>query len=231
MKILSFDTSGKSFSAAIVIDGHISGSETLLTGETHAKQIMPAIDRLFSATGIRLSDIDMIAVTRGPGSFTGIRIGLGVAKGIGFAAGIPLAGVSTLDAMAWPLRHSASTVYVLTDARRSEVYFSRYRFRNGKLIEKSAEMAGKPDQVVEIVGDNPVFCGSGAFEYMDRIEAFLGKKIDAVNPDSIINASDIAMIAEYEASWCEITDASKLVPVYLRRSEAEINYDARYAAV
>lgn len=231
MKILAFDTSGACFSAAIVIDGQTAASETSVKKETHAKHIMPAIENLFSLSGLFPCDIDIIAVTRGPGSFTGLRIGLGVAKGIGMAAGIPLAGISTLDALAWPLRNSGQEVYVLVDARRSEVYFSRYVFKNGKLAEKTEEKVCRPEHAVTGAEDNAIFCASGAYVYMDKIEECLGRKIRTVNNESVINASDIAMITEYEPSWCLRSDASGLLPIYIRRPEAEINYEMLNRAV
>jgi len=231
MKILAFDTSGLSLTAALVENDIIVSEETSLTRETHARHIMPVLEGILYSAGINLSAVDMIAVSRGPGSFTGLRIGLGVAKGLSYALTLPVVGVSTLDALAWPLRKALKRVFVLMDARRGEVYSASYLFCEGRISEKTDEVVCSPEQAIMGAEDGDVFCGSGASVYFERIEGVLGKKIFPVNPDSVVRASDIALIAAEYVQLNICADASSIVPVYLRRSEAEINYEVRNPSV
>lgn len=222
MMILAFDTSGVSFSAAVCEDDVVLAEETIVTKETHARHVMPVLERVISSAGIDISDVDLIAVSRGPGSFTGLRIGLGVAKGLSYALSLPVIGVSTLDALVWPFRNSAKRVCALVDARRGEVYAAKYFFSDGVISEKTEEVVCSPEQAVKGAEDCEIFCGSGASVYIDRIEAVLKKKIVPMNSESVIKASDIALVAVATAATC--SDPSAVLPVYLRRSEAEINY-------
>lgn len=229
MKILAFDTSGQSFSAALMEDDRIICEETFTVKETHARHIMPVLDRILLPAGGDVNVVDRIAVTIGPGSFTGIRIGLGVAKGIAFALGVPVVGVSTLDALVWPFRDSACPVYALMDARRGEVYFSKYFFSNGEIVQKTPERVCSPEKALAYAAEEEeaLFCGSGAAVYGMQIESLIKRKISLLNPESVINASDIARIA-FKSGF---SSASEINPVYLRRSEAEINYEIRNSSV
>jgi len=229
MRILAFDTSGTTFSAALVVDNIVVADEISTTGETHARHVMPALERI--TAGVNLADVDIVAVSRGPGSFTGLRIGLGIAKGLSYALSVPVIGISTLDALVWPLRNSVGRVFALVDARRGEVYASSYLFRNGRISEKAEEAVCSPEQAVNGAATGDIFCGSGAFVYSGRISTELKRKIIPINPESLIKASDIAMIAEEFADLRHCADPSGLMPVYLRRSEAEINYEIRNPSV
>lgn len=231
MKILAFDTSGGSFSAALCEEGVILAEETITTKETHARHVMPVIDRIISSAGIHISKVDLIAVSRGPGSFTGLRIGLGVAKGLSYALALPLVGVSALDALVWPFRNSAKAVCAIVDARRGEVYSAKFFFSCGVISHKSEEIVCSPEQAVKDAEDCDVFCGSGASVYADRIEAVIKKKFEVVNSESVIKASDIAIIAASGGMIDGCSDPAGVLPVYLRRSEAEINYEIRNPSV
>lgn len=227
MNILAFDSSGQGFSAALLSDGVILCEETFGGTETHARHIMPVLEKVIMTSGMTARDLSVLAVTVGPGSFTGLRIGLGVAKGISYALDIPIRGVSTLDAMAWRFRDSGNPVHVLLDARRGEVYTSGYVFLNGKISEKTAEKACTPEEAVSDASEGSVFCGSGASVFRQRIESSTGFRINPLNPDSEIRASDVAILAYLQDGAIRDQNTSEIRPIYLRRSEAEINYEIR----
>lgn len=231
MKILAFDTSGGSFSAALCEKDRVLAEETIITNKTHARHVMPVIDRVLSLAGIEISELDLIAVSRGPGSFTGLRIGLGVAKGLSYALSLPVVGISTLDALVWPFRDSAKSACAIVDARRGEVYTARYNFSDGVICDKTEEMVCSPEQAVKNAEDCDLFCGSGVSAYIERMEAALEKKIVPLNIESVINASDIAFLAACKAMNNDGSDPSAILPVYLRRSEAEINFEIRNSSV
>ena len=122
MKILALETSAKSVSAAVVENGRILCSAYQNTGLTHSRTLMPLVDGMLRAADLTTGDMDLIAVAQGPGSFTGLRIGVSAAKGLAWAQEIPCCGVSTLLAMAQNLRHmEGCTIVCAMDARRNQV--------------------------------------------------------------------------------------------------------------
>ena len=231
MRILAYDTSGKNFSAALTQNGKVLAEKIISSGQTHAKHIVPALGDVISDSGLLLQDIDMIALTIGPGSFTGLRIGLGVAKGISYALSMPVAGISTLDCLAWPFRYSEKNVHVLMDARRGEVYSATYTFRDGAIAQKTAESVCQVEEAVKRASSSDVFCGSGAYVYKDRICSAISFAMTPLNNESVIMASDIASIAEFYPQLSSFSATCDILPVYLRRSEAEINYEINNPSV
>ncbi|MFV9647064.1 MAG: tRNA (adenosine(37)-N6)-threonylcarbamoyltransferase complex dimerization subunit type 1 TsaB, partial [Desulfobacterales bacterium] len=148
MRILAVDTATKSCSVAIVEKESIIAETTLFIEQTHSKHLMEMIDTVLNLSGLTVSELDGFAVTRGPGSFTGLRIGISSIKGFAMASGKPVVGVSSLDSLAMQCCFSSYLVSPLLDARKEEVYFSRYRFENGYLKKELREQAIGPVQAV-----------------------------------------------------------------------------------
>ena len=132
MIILAIDTTGKVCSTAVSKDGKLLSEEYRDVGLTHSASLMPMIETVLGSAGVDISDIDRIAVSNGPGSFTGVRIGVCAAKALAHARGIPICGISTLEAMSHNIAHFDGTVVPMIDARRGEVYAAA--FRDGKRI-------------------------------------------------------------------------------------------------
>lgn len=133
MKILALETSAKAVSAALSEDGRILASGYQDTGLTHSRTLMPIVEHLFRNTGLTMADCDAVAVAAGPGSFTGIRIGVAAAKGLAFAAEKPAVGISTLAAMARNVAFADGLVLCAMDARRSQIYNAVFLAENGHL--------------------------------------------------------------------------------------------------
>ena len=131
MIILAVDTATTSCSVAIIDKKCVLAEITLLREETHSKHLMDMIHTAIGFSGLKLSDLDGFAVVRGPGSFTGLRIGITTVKGLAAGLKKPLVGISSLEALAMQASHSPYLICPLLDARRGEVYFSRYRFDRG----------------------------------------------------------------------------------------------------
>ena len=127
MKILALETSAKAVSAAVTEDGKVLCSGYQDTGLTHSRTLMPIVEDMLKNTGLTVRDCDAIAVAVGPGSFTGIRIGVAAAKGLAFAAEKPAVAVSTLEAMARNVAHMEGLIICAMDARRSQVYNALFR--------------------------------------------------------------------------------------------------------
>lgn len=133
MKTLALETSAKSVSVAVTEDGKVLASSYQNIGLTHSVTLMPLLDGMLQNAGLTLKDMDLLAVAAGPGSFTGLRIGVSALKGLAWAEDKPCCGVSTLEAMAQNGRLFTGTVVCAMDARRSQVYNALFRCENGQL--------------------------------------------------------------------------------------------------
>ncbi len=224
MKILAVDTATKSCSVAVT-DNHILLAEVNLGREqTHSRHLIEMIDSAVFLSGLSLSDIDGFAVTRGPGSFTGLRIGISTVKGLAAANGKPVVGVSTLDSLAFRFSSSSYPVCVMLDARKNEVYFSVYRFDDGIMKKEGEEQVLPPGNVIEGITEPYLFAGDGAIGYKDVIKDRLNRKAMFVSGErNRIRASSVAEISLKRFDSQETDNISDLVPRYIRKSDAEIN--------
>lgn len=224
MKILALETSAKAVSAAITEDGKVLASGYQDTGLTHSCTLMPIVEHLFRNTGIKLSDMDAVAVANGPGSFTGIRIGVSAAKGLAFGADKPLVGVSTLAAMARNVAFADGLVICAMDARRNQVYNALFASENGTLTrlcpDRAISLADLINEIREdprpktIVGDGGHLC------YAALQEAHIPCRLA---PAHLVmqNAMSVALEAERLVAEGKAGDAQALEPVYLRPAQAD----------
>ncbi len=221
MRILALESSAKAASVAIVEDGVLAGQYWQCTGLTHSRTLMAMAESLLKNTELTVDDIDMFAVAKGPGSFTGIRIGVAAAKGLAWGADKPLCGVSTLEAMAWHLADREDVIICpVMDARRSQVYNALFESRDGVLTRLQADRAigldelladaAKLDKSLMFVGDGAQLCAD-AFQ-----KAGCAYKL-APQPLRLQSAWGVACAA----SLAEPGPADDLVPDYLRLPQAE----------
>lgn len=224
MHILSVDTATTSCSVAITRNQSLLAEVTNDTGQTHAKHLMGMIDMVINLSGLTMSDLDGFAVTRGPGSFTGLRIGVASIKGLATATRKPLVGVSTLDALALQAAGPSMLICPLLDARRGEVYYSRYRYANGMPAQLVEEKVASPIDAVRGLKEESLFVGEGAIVYRDLlVEALGGLARFAPVVQNTIRASTVAHLSlpAFEAGHTD--DVANFAPVYIRKSDAEIN--------
>ena len=223
MKILAVDTAVKSCSVAIVDKESVLAEITLRREQTHSKHLMEMINAAIKLSGIIVSELDGFAVTRGPGSFTGLRIGISSIKGMAAATRKPLVGVSSLDALAMQCFFSQYLICPLLDARRGEVYFSRYRFKGNILKKEIDEQVLPPGKAVCDINEASIFVGDGAFVYQKVIRDKLGALAHFALPcQSTIRASTIANIGMDRFKNNDTDDISGFVPFYIRKSYAEL---------
>lgn len=230
MKVLALETSARAVSAAVTEDGTVLAFGYQNTGLTHSRTLMPIVQGLLANTGLTTDACDVIAVAAGPGSFTGIRIGVAAAKGLAFAAGKPTAGVSTLEAMAQNAAHTDSLIVCAMDARRAQVYNALFLAEDGKLsrltpdraislAELSAELE-KSEKRKIIVGDGAALC----YTYLSE------KGISCrLAPPQLVqqNAVGVALCGEAMARRGILTSPQELMPVYLRPAQAELLQNQR----
>ena len=225
MKILAIDTATKSCSVAVTDDGSLCAELTTLKNQTHSKHLMELIHSVLEIAGFGVADLDGLAVTIGPGSFTGLRIGISTIKGLAHALDKPVVGISSLKALAWQCAETSYLICPLLDARKGEVYCATYRFNADQLIQKTSARAMIAETVVEDVKVPCVFIGTGARLYRQRITAALGGLAHFVpEGQNIIRASSVAFLSmpRFEANASD--GIAGLVPHYIRKSDAELNF-------
>ena len=224
MKILAIETSAKSVSAAVVENGVPLASAYQNMGLTHSRTLMPLVDGLLSAAGLRVQDMDLLAAANGPGSFTGLRIGVSALKGLAWALEKPCCGVSTLAAMARNLAHMEGLIICAMDARRNQVYNALFLAHDGVLTRQCPDRAIGLAELAEEIKNRPepkFVVGDGAgLCYNHLLEQDVPCRM--APPQLVMqNAVGVALAAEEMAAAGQVTTARDLVPVYLRLSQAE----------
>ncbi|MFA6413431.1 MAG: tRNA (adenosine(37)-N6)-threonylcarbamoyltransferase complex dimerization subunit type 1 TsaB [Syntrophales bacterium] len=227
MNILAIDTSGVTASVALLQDETVLAEMFLNLGRNHSEILLPSIDHLLTATGLELRAIDVFACTVGPGSFTGIRIGVGTIKGLALAADRPVVGLSALEVLAMNAMGFQGKICPMIDARREQVYAGLYADNGSEaLINIIPERLIEANEFLELIEGETVFTGTGAVKYRDIIQRGLaGKGYFVVDHRNQVHASTVGVLAGRKARAGGLTDAVKLTPLYLRRSEAEEKMD------
>ena len=224
MRILAFETSAKAGSVALMEDGVLLAESYQNTGLTHSQTVMVLAQQLLENCGLTVGNVDAVAVAAGPGSFTGVRIGVAAAKGFAWGREIPCYGVSTLEAMALQLGVCRGYVVPVMDARRSQVYNAVFRAEGGSLTRLSPDRAisledlaaelKNLDGTIFLVGDGSVLC------YNTLAEAVPGLILPGEHRMHQ-RAAGVALAAFLEIGRGAAGDAASLQPNYLRLSQAE----------
>lgn len=222
MRILGFESSAKSASVAVCEDGALVSQYFQNSGLTHSRTLLPMAEDLLKNLSMTLGDIDLIAVSQGPGSFTGVRIGVSAVKGLAWAADKPVCGVSTLQAMAWNGLAAAegSLICCVMDARRGQFYNALFMMKDGipvRLCEDRAIGAAKLVEDIENQKKSVYIVGDGALVCYNALENLMAGAVLAPEP------------LRYQSAWgvCRAAltqprqSVHELLPVYLRLSQAE----------
>lgn len=222
MIILALESSAKAASAALSKDGRLLAQSYQLSGLTHSRTLLPMAEDLMKNAGLSIADIDCVAVAHGPGSFTGVRIGVSAAKGLCWGADKPAVGVSTLEAMAWNGEYAAEGTIICCamDARRNQVYNALFTFQNGEPIrlckDRAISLRELADELKEL-GKPVLVLGDGAALAYDFLKNELDNLLIAPEAIRMQNAWGVCRSAEK----ADKKPASQLIPVYLRLSQAE----------
>ncbi len=224
MRILAFESSAKSAAVALLQDGDLLGEYYQNGGQTHSRTLMKMAVDLIANCDLTEQDIDAVAVAAGPGSFTGVRIGVAAAKGFAWARELPCYGVSTLEAMAMAAAHMDGLVCAAMDARRSQVYNGLFLAKDGKLtrysedraiaLEELAEELARFDGKIILVGDGAALCYKTLGERLPNM---------MLMPEHLRmqRASGVALLAHQMAEAGLRPSGTELTPNYLRLSQAE----------
>ena len=220
MKILAFETSAKAASAAIAEDGVLLGECYCNSGVTHSQTLMTMAEGLIASCG----QPDAVAVAAGPGSFTGVRIGVAAAKGYAWGRELPCYGVSTLEAMAWGLGAFQGWICPCMDARRSQVYNALFRAEEGSLQRRTEDRAISLEELKKelLELDGPIFLvGDGSNLCYNTLRGEVPNLVLPPEHRMHQRASGVAVLAAREIARGRAGDAAALVPNYLRLSQAE----------
>lgn len=232
MKILSIDTTAMLGSVAVLNDKRIIAQEEQGECGTHSRRLFKSIEHLLSLADWKFEDIEAIVVAVGPGSFTGLRIGLAAAKGMALAGGLPIRGVSSLESLALNGANFSGTVVPLIDARRGEIYAAAYRAGpNGKLSRVLKKCVLPPDKLIrklKNIKGELLLVGDGAIEYGERISEAFGKRARVAFGSALLpQAANAAWLALPGLMSGRSDDIAALVPDYVRHSDAEIGFKGR----
>jgi tRNA threonylcarbamoyladenosine biosynthesis protein TsaB len=224
MRLLAIDTATSICGVALAYHGSVAAAVSLDTGQTHTRTIMDTIMSTMRFCGIGPQQINGFAVTQGPGSFTGLRIGISTVKGLAMAMDKPMIGVSTLEALASQAHTACKLICPMIDARRHEVYWTLFRRHKGKLVALLPEQVGPAEKAVEQIDASCCFIGNGALAHRHTLEPLVHTVCQWVSEDeSRLHPGAVARIGWRLFNSGQSVDPALFAPVYLRKSDAEIN--------
>ncbi len=225
MKVLALETATMAGSIAIVDDKDLIGEVKININVAHAERLMNSVDWLLKTSSVSIKEIDAFAISIGPGSFTGLRIGISTVKGFSYATRKPIVPISTLDAFAGTLPFCTYLICPMLDARKNEVYTGLYKWEDDLCRKVIPENAISPGDFLKVIKEPTVFMGDGAKKYKNLI-------IDTLQTNAIFapaakmspSASSVAEIAIEKLKEGITADPVSLTPFYIRKSEAEIHW-------
>ncbi len=228
MKFLAIDSCTNVATGAIMEDDVLIAQFSLNNKITHSTKLLPQIEYMMKNAEIEFSDIDLFAVTVGPGSFTGERIGVATAKALAHAVNKPMIGVSALKAMAYNLKYTDYLICPIMDARREQVYTASYKWEQDKLITLKEDRAMALDELLNEIDENVIFLGDGVPVFKEKIIEKIGDKAHFAPANLLhINGGGVAEAAKEEYKKGNVCDYASLIPTYLRLSQAEREYNDR----
>lgn len=224
MKILALETSAVAVSAAVCEEEALLAQSFQRMGLTHSATLMPMVESMLRTAGLTLEEMDLIAVAAGPGSFTGLRIGVSAAKGLAWPLDKPCAGVSTLEAMAWQLSGMEGVVCAAMDARRQQVYNALFELADGRPARLTPDRAISLEDLrveLEKIEKTQIMVGDGAHLCYNEFQK-CGYPVRMAPPHlQYQTAWGVARCALEQARSGTLTDAAGLIPDYHRLSQAE----------
>lgn len=224
MKLLAIDTSGPVCGVAILTEEGIRHECAVVNHKTHSVNLLPMIDQAFQSTGLTIQQMDRLAVVVGPGSFTGVRLGVSTLKGLAHGADKPCVAVDALEAMAAGISGFAGVVCPIQDARAGQVYGAAFTVGQGRPERLMDDAPMKLEEYVETIrsfGDRFLFLGDGMPVHRARLQELLGDKAVFANPQqAFLRPAAVAYLASLEE---KTVDYLTLMPMYLRAPNAALN--------
>ncbi len=225
MKVLGVDTSTMTAGIGIVEEDEILVEVKFSVKITYSEILLSCIDQALKNVSLKIDDLDGLAISIGPGSFTGLRIGLSTLKGLSFATEKPLASVPSLDALAYLSLYCQYPVVTMLDAKKSQVYAAIYETRDGELKRQSDYLVIDVEDLVKKVSQRSLFVGPGAKLYQKKlIELLKDKAYFSQAEQSLPSGAMVALLGSKKLMLGQFEDMVNLEPLYLRKSEAELKF-------
>ena len=229
MRILGIDTSTSCGAVGLVDNGEVISDYLLNTPVTHSERLLAAVEFILNGARWSIEDIDGWAVSLGPGSFTGLRIGVSTVKGLAFATGKPVAGVSLLDVLASQIAPTPHLICPILDARKKEVYTASYRYGEANSLERQTDyQALRPEDLVKEIKGRTIFLGDGVKTYRDFLLRSLPSfALFPSPPLHLPHGSIVAKLGSDLLQKGKSLNVSTFSPFYIRPSEAEMKWKER----
>jgi tRNA threonylcarbamoyladenosine biosynthesis protein TsaB len=230
MKVLAVETATSWQSVALLDDQRIVARQDQDAGKSHSKLLLPIIDQLFIESGLSLMKLDGLVVSIGPGSFTGLRVGLATMLGFRTITGLPLAVVPTLEGLAWNLRGASTPLCPVLTSRRGEVYWAVFRWLSDDLVERiMPEQVGPPAKLGSMLTEPTVMLGNGWEAEEGAIREGLARSVKlTAAPAHAMKASAVSIgLAGMQRLRRGQTVGEGISPLYVQRAEAELEYEQR----
>jgi tRNA threonylcarbamoyladenosine biosynthesis protein TsaB len=225
VRILGLDTATWKASVGLRIDGQLSSEKSRTADGSHAVSLLSLIEEVLRDGGCAVRDLDAVAVSGGPGSFTGLRIGLSIAKGLAYATGACLIAVPTLEALARTVAHLDGRICAVLDARKGELYAACFQSSNGVLRRLTDDLLLTPAALVNILPTPCVMLGDAVAPYGTFLRRHLGAAVTLLPSDTHgPSGGVVAAMADERLQAGGPDDLSRLEPRYIRPSEAELKW-------
>jgi tRNA threonylcarbamoyl adenosine modification protein YeaZ len=230
MKILGIDTSSMATSVAVLEDNKLICEYTINTKKTHSQKLMPMIENMLNISDININEVDVIAVCDGPGSFTGLRIGMATAKAIAHVNKLPIVGINSVEILAGNMNLCDKNICSILDAQRTKVYMGQYKFENNELIEiKNVDVIEIDELIEELSNSNKewILVGEAVYKYEDKLRLVENIHIPAAS-HNVSKASSLCSLAmnKYNKN-IGVYDCYNINPIYIRKSQAEVEYEEK----
>lgn len=225
MKILAIDSSGLVASLAIVTEDELIAEYTINYKMTHSQTLMPMLDEIVQMTNMDLKEIEAIAISKGPGSFTGLKIGAATAKGLGLVLDIPIIAIPTVDGIAYNLYKTKGIICPIMDARRNQAYTGLYKWINDEFTVLSEQKVAKIEELVKEINElneEVIFLGDGVEIFKNQLKELVNVPYSyAPSHLSKQRAGAIGALGIEYMKKGETIHADNFAPSYLRKSQAE----------
>ena len=228
MMLMGIDSSTPQASVALLKNGHVLAQAESDESATVSNQILFLIDNVLTSTGVNLTDLDGFCLTTGPGSFTGLRVGASILKGLLLATSKPFLKIDTLEALALQAIPTRNKICAILDARKKEVYTAQFFDNNGVLERLTPDRALTPNQLCKEITDPTIFIGNGLNSYKSfLVNQLEGKFIPAQSKFADTVAACAARLAEKRFTKTKTTNIDELTIKYIRKSEAELKLEEK----
>lgn len=225
MRILAIETSTVVGGVAILDGNRLVADGRLGIKASHSERLMKHIDFLLDSVGLTVFDIDYFAVSIGPGSFTGLRVGIATVKGLAFASNKLIAPISSLDALAMNAIYTRHCICPIIDARKGEVYTAIYQYSDGLLKRLTPEIVISPSDLMKYIKEKTIFLGDGLNLYGGLLKDGLGDNFEAcLDLYMYPSATNVAFLSKSKIQQGELLTAKEINARYIRKSEAELRF-------